>query len=206
MKPLTKRQHEIYDFIKVYRSNFGYAPTLEEIKHHFQLRSVATVHKHLSYLERKGFIKRDWNQSRSIQFKEEMDLVRSVEVPLLGLVAAGHPIEAITGHETMAIPPDLLGRRETYILQVKGNSMIEEQIRDGDYIIVESRTEAENGDVVVALIDNHEATVKKFYREPPDKVRLQPANPDMAPLILNSERVTIQGLVLGVIRKFRHGR
>ncbi|MBN2382705.1 transcriptional repressor LexA [bacterium] len=202
MKPLTKRQYEILDFIRDYRLKYGYAPTLEEIKLHFSLHSVATVHKHLTQLEQKGFIHRDWNQSRSIRLEPEPSEVAGVEVPLLGLVAAGLPIEAIAGNETITIPQDMLGRRETYVLRVKGDSMIDEQIRDGDFLIVESRAEAENGDVVVALINNYETTVKKFYREPPGRIRLQPANPAMQPLFFNSDQVTIQGLVLGVLRKF----
>jgi len=203
MKPLTKRQHEILEFIKSYSASNNYAPTLEEIKHYFRLRSVATVHKHLVQLERKGCIHRDWNQSRSIQLDVEKSAGASIDVPLLGLVAAGVPIEAVSGHETITIPQDMLGRHETYVLKVKGDSMIEEQIRDGDYLIVESRSDAENGDVVIALINDTEATVKKFFREPPDRIRLQPANPSMFPLIFNSQQVKIQGLVLGVLRKFQ---
>lgn len=202
MEPLTKRQRELLTFLKDYWREHGYAPTLEEMAGHFGLRSVATIHKHLSHLERKGFISRDWNQRRSIRFHEISGLTEIPEVPLLGVVAAGTPIEAVSEEESIAIPPDMLGRRETFVLRVRGESMIDEQIRDGDFIIVESRDDAENGDVVVALVNEVEATVKKFYREPPDMVRLQPANETMAPIIVNSKNVRIQGRVLGILRKF----
>lgn len=203
MEPLTKRQHEILKFIQDYISEHSYAPTLEDIKVRFNLRALSTVHKHLSSLAKKGAIKRQWNQKRSIQIVKNVSFEQAVEVPLLGYVAAGSPIDVVTGNETISIPSDMLGHRDTYVLRVKGNSMIDEQIRDGDYIIVEARTDAENGDVVVALINNIAATVKKFYREPPDKIRLQPANPDMEPIILRGDEVIVQGRVMGVLRKFR---
>lgn len=203
-QPLTKRQHEILIFLQDYIGTRGYAPTLEEIMRHFRLRSVATIHKHLSHLERKGAISRNWNQRRSVMFQETMQ-TGVVELPLLGYVAAGTPIEAVAEQETITIPHDMLGRRETYVLRVRGDSMIDEQIRDGDFIIVESRNEAQDGEVVVALVNGNEVTVKKLYREPPDMIRLQPANTSMLPIVLPAGQVIIQGVVMGILRKFRHG-
>ena len=136
---LTRRQKEILDFLTRYIERKGYAPTIEEIGDHFGLRSLATVHKHLTNLQKKGLIKRAWNRSRALELVPTEVTVRAVELPLLGRVAAGSPIEAISASETIFVPEDMVGRRETYVLQVKGDSMIEEQIRDGDYVIVENR-------------------------------------------------------------------
>ena len=126
---------------------------------------------------------------------------RAVELPLLGFVAAGMPIEAVAGTETIAVPDDLVGRRDTYVLRVRGSSMIDEQIRDGDYVIVEDRKTAENGEMVIALLGGTDATLKKFYREP-TVIRLQPANPTMQPIIVRPDDVQIQGVVVGVMRKY----
>ncbi|MGH9312256.1 MAG: transcriptional repressor LexA [Vicinamibacterales bacterium] len=201
MLPLTKRQREILDYLNEFIQDHGYAPSLEEIGRRFGLSSLATVHKHLTNLEEKGFIKRSWNRSRSVELVPTRTGGRALELPLLGYVAAGAPIEAIAGAETIAVPEDLAGRRDTYVLRVKGDSMIDEQIRDGDFVIVEDRKTAENGEMVIALVGGSDVTLKKFYREN-GRVRLQPANPAMQPLILDASQVQVQGVVVGVMRKY----
>lgn len=201
MTPLTKRQREILDFLNEFIQRHGYAPSLEEIGRRFSLSSLATVHKHLTNLQEKGFIKRAWNRSRSVELVPTRTGGRAVELPLLGYVAAGMPIEAVTGDESIAVPEDLVGRRDTYVLRVRGNSMIDEHIRDGDFVIVEDRKSAENGEMVIALLGGTDATLKKFYREP-DLVRLQPANPTMQPILVDPDHVQIQGVVVGVMRKY----
>lgn len=201
--PLTKRQKEILDYLQESLAENGYAPSFEEIASHFGFASLATVHEHLENLRKKGYIRKGYNQSRAIQLVSAPDQAGAVELPLLGNVAAGVPIEAIPDQETISVPEALLGRGgQNYVLRVKGDSMIDEQIRDGDYLIVNSRQTAQNGEMVVALVDNESATVKKFYREPGGKVRLQPANPTMEPLIFDAAAVTIQGIVVGVIRRY----
>lgn len=202
MVHLTRRQKEILDYVSEYLDDRGYAPTIEEIGEHFGLSSLATVHKHLSNLQEKGLIRRAWNRSRALELVPTTVQVQAVELPILGRVAAGTPIEAISGTETMWVPQDMLGRKETYVLQVRGESMIEEQIRDGDYVIVENRQVAHNGEMVIALIDGANATLKKFYREPDGRIRLQPANPTMEPIILDHVDLRIQGVVIGVLRKY----
>src|SRR5688500_11953716 len=201
MLPLTKRQREILDYLNDFIQQHGYAPSLEEIGRRFSLSSLATVHKHLTNLQEKGFIKRSWNRSRSVELIPARVGTRSVEVPLLGYVAAGSPIEAITGVETINVPEDLVGRRDTYVLKVKGDSMIDEQIRDGDYVIVEERKTAENGEMVIALLCGSDVTLKKFYKEN-GRVRLQPANSVMRPMIVDPALVQLQGVVVGVMRKY----
>src|SRR3990172_10049250 len=163
MLPLTKRQREILDYLNDFITQHGYAPSLEEIGRRFGLSSLATVHKHLTNLEEKGFIKRAWNRSRSVELLPTRAGGRALELPLLGYVAAGAPIEAVTGTETIAVPEDLVGKRDTYVLQVKGDSMIDEQIRDGDYVVVESRKSARDGEMVIALLDDDRVTLKKIY-------------------------------------------
>ena len=153
MLPLTKRQREILDYLNDFIQQHGYAPSLEEIGRRFSLSSLATVHKHLTNLQEKGFIKRAWNRSRSVELVPTRLGGRAVELPLLGYVAAGSPIEAVVGNETIAVPEDLVGKRDTYVLRVKGDSMIDEQIRDGDFVIVEDRRTADNGEMVIALLE-----------------------------------------------------
>jgi repressor LexA len=201
VQPLTKRQREILDYLNDFIQQHGYAPSLEEIGRRFQLSSLATVHKHLTNLQEKGFIRRAWNRSRSVELVPTRTSGRSVELPLLGYVAAGQPIEAIAGSETIAVPDDLVGKRDTYVLRVRGESMIDEQIRDGDFVIIEDRKTADNGEMVIALLKGHDVTLKKFYREN-GHVRLQPANPTMKPLVVAADDVTIQGVVIGVMRKY----
>jgi repressor LexA len=201
VQPLTKRQREILDYLQEFIQQHGYAPSLEEIGRRFSLSSLATVHKHLSNLQEKGFIRRSWNRSRSVELLSARTGQRAVELPLLGYVAAGAPIEALTTNETIAVPEDLIGRRETYVLRVKGDSMIEEQIRDGDFVIVEDRKTADNGEMVIALIRGTDVTLKKFYRDN-GRIRLQPANPAVQPIVLDPSHVQIQGVVVGVMRKY----
>ena len=153
MLPLTKRQREILDYLNDFIQQHGYAPSLEEIGRRFSLSSLATVHKHLTNLQEKGFIKRAWNRSRSVELVPTRLGGRAVELPLLGYVAAGSPIEAVVGNETLAVPEDLVGKRDSYVLKVRGDSMIDEQIRDGDYVIVEDRRTADNGEMVIALLN-----------------------------------------------------
>ena len=176
MLPLTKRQREILDYLNEFIQQHGYAPSLEEIGRRFSLSSLATVHKHLTNLQEKGFIKRAWNRSRSVEMVPTRPAAARVELPLLGYVAAGAPIEAVVGNETIAVPEDLVGKRDTYVLRVKGDSMIDEQIRDGDFVIVEDRRTADNGEMVIALLNGSDVTLKKLYREH-GRIRLQPANP-----------------------------
>lgn len=197
---LTKRQQEILEYLRQHIEAFGYAPSLEEIAHHLRLSSVATVHKHLSNLEKKGIIRRKWNRSRSVEVVENEGV--GCEVPLLGRVAAGRPIEAIEDADTISIPPDMLGRNRTYILQVIGDSMVDEGIKDGDYVIVEERREARNGETVVVLLEGEEVTLKKYYREGKN-IRLEPANPRMEAIHVSEENITVQGVVIGLLRKYR---
>src|SRR5262249_37581667 len=144
--PLTKRQREIFEYLNEFIHQHGYAPSLEEIGRKFGLSSLATVHKHLTNLQEKGFIKQAWNRSHSVEMAQAGSGGRAVELPLLGCVAAGAPIEAVASNETIAVPEDLAGRRDTYVLRVRGDSMIDEQIRDGDFVVVEDRKSADNGE------------------------------------------------------------
>jgi repressor LexA len=201
VQPLTKRQREILDYLQEFIQRHGYAPSLEEIGRRFALSSLATVHKHLTNLEEKGVIRRSWNRSRSVELVSAPAGQRALELPLLGYVAAGAPIEAVASAETIAVPEDLAGQRDTYVLRVKGDSMIDEQIRDGDYVVVEDRRTADNGEMVIALIGGTDVTLKKLYREH-GRVRLQPANPLVQPLVLDPAHVQIQGVVVGMMRKY----
>ncbi len=168
MLPLTKRQREILDYLQDFIQQHGYAPSLEEIGRRFGLSSLATVHKHLTNLQEKGFIKRAWNRSRSVEMIPTSSGGRSVDLPLLGYVAAGAPIEAVATNETIAVPEEMVGRRDTYVLRVRGNSMIDEQICDGDFVIIEDRKTAQNGETVVALLSGIGRHVEKaLSRERP---------------------------------------
>ena len=201
--PLTKRQKEILDHIESFIDQHGYAPSFEEIADAFGYSSLATVHEHLSNLERKGYIRKAYNESRSIELVGHPSSTGVVELPLLGAVAAGLPIEAIEQHETLAVPPDMVrSGGENFVLRVEGESMIDEQIRDGDYIVVNSQDTADDGQMVVALVGGDSATVKKLYRERDGRIRLQPANPAMRPIVEDPDNVRIQGVVVGVIRKY----
>jgi repressor LexA len=198
---LTKRQKQLFDFIDDYIAREGYAPTLEEIGAYFRLSSLATVHKHLSNLETKGLIRRKWNFSRAIELVPQRRSAVAVELPLLGYVAAGLPIEALETQDSFTVPGELVRRQNSFVLRVKGDSMVEDGILDGDYIVVEERASAENGETVVALMDG-EATVKRFYRDRGGRVRLVPANAAMSPIIAKEKDVTIRGVVVAVVRKY----
>jgi repressor LexA len=201
---LTPRQREVYDFVARFIEERGYAPTIAEIKERLGLRSPATVHQLLSALEDEALIRRVPHASRAIELVNESGADESNEIPLLGTVAAGRPIEAILSDETIAVPPDMVGRGHTFALRVRGDSMIDEQIREGDFIIVASGKTATNGQTVVALVNGSEATVKRFYKER-DRVRLEPANSNYEPIIVKPpDRLDIQGVVIGVIRKYRN--
>lgn len=202
MATLTKRQKQIVDYLDDYIAEHGYAPTLEEIGAEFRLSSPATVHKHLSNLEAKGLIRRKWNHSRAVELLPQRKKAEAVELPLLGQVAAGKPIEAIETAGTMMVPADLVRRENAYVLRVKGDSMIEDGILDGDFVVVEERPSPENGETVVALV-NGEATVKRFFREKGGKIRLQPANERMAPLVYREKEVISRGRVVAVVRRYR---
>jgi repressor LexA len=199
---LTRRQKEILDYLGRYIERRGYAPTIEEIGEHFGLSSLATVHKHLTNLQEKGLVKRAWNRSRALELVPTRVEVKAVELPLLGRVAAGTPIEAVQSTETIFVPEDMVGRRDTYVLQVKGDSMIDEQIRDGDYVIVEDRQTARDGEMVIALLEGENVTLKKLYRERDGRIRLQPANSALKPLFVESRSLKIQGVVIGVLRRY----
>lgn len=201
MATLTKRQKQLIDYLNNYISEHGYAPTLAEVGAYFGLSSLATVHKHLHNLEQKGFITRQHNHSRALEVSAS-DKGSRGRLKLLGQVAAGAPIEAVEGNETISVPDDFIRRDNTFCLRVKGDSMIEDGIRDGDYIIVEGRDSADNGETVVALIGN-EATVKKFFREPGGQVRLQPANATMDPIMVTEGDLAIRGVVVGLMRHYR---
>ena len=202
--PVTAKQRRIFEFIRRYIDSNQEPPTIAEIGKQFQMKSSASVHAVLTTLEREGLIKRTPNVSRGIQIvqQSESNGEEDNEVPLLGTVAAGQPIEAILTDDTVSVPKDLQGRGRTFALRVRGESMVEENIQDGDIIIVASQKTAENGQVVVALIDGNYATVKKFYREP-DFIRLEPANPQFKSIFIKTpERIQIQGVVKGLIRKY----
>ena len=199
---LTRRQHEILEYLRDHIADHGYAPSFEEISERFRFRSLATVHEHLTNLERKGYIRRAHNESRAIEIVPPQGQTGATELPLLGLVAAGEPIEALTEGDTLAVPDELLPRRgRSYVLRVRGQSMVDEQIRDGDYLVVHERSQADNGQTVIALVNGAGATVKRYYREPGGWIRLQPANETMAPLRAQEQDVIIQGIVVGVMRR-----
>jgi repressor LexA len=195
---LTRRQKEILDFIRAYREEHGISPTQREIREKFRLSSFGTVQKHLKRLEEKGALKRDWNRSRGISPAELRPASR--EVPLLGRIAAGHPIEPFPDEETIEVPASLLGKGEHFVLRVRGDSMVEDGIRDGDYVVVCRRSSAENGQTVVALVRG-EATLKRYYADG-TRVRLQPANSAMVPITVDARDVTVQGVLTGLIRNY----
>jgi repressor LexA len=205
---LTKKQRQILDYVESFVETNGYSPSYEEIADHFGYNSLATVHEHLTNLEQKGFLRKNYNKSRSLEVVRADLHAPALELPLLGQVAAGLPIEAVEDvHETVTVPHDMVRRGENYVLKVRGDSMIDEQIRDGDFIIVNSRNTADNGEMVVALVMDGvtvggSATVKKFFRESGGRIRLQPANEMMQPMYFPADSVQIQGIVVGVIRKY----
>lgn len=209
---LTRRQKEFLDFLIGFTDTKGYSPSYEEIACALDLASLATVHKHVSALETKGYLRRGFNQSRSIEvspkyLQEHREhktarLPAAPDVPLLGRIAAGSPVEAIQGNERLTFQ-DFVADDSTFALEVRGESMIEDHICNGDYVLVERKSEAKDGDIVVALIDGTDATLKRFYREPDGFIRLQPANSSMRPIRVTPAALQIQGRVLAVLRKFK---
>jgi repressor LexA len=198
---LTRRQREVYDFIRDFVAQNGYSPSLEEIGAHFNLSSVATVHKHVQHLVEKRFLRKAWNRSRSIE-PVEPPSSGLVSLPLLGTVAAGMPIEAVEVTETIDVPRALVSKRgESFVLRVSGDSMIDDQICDGDFVIVESRSEARDGDTVVALVGGSDVTLKRLFRDGP-KVRLEPANAALDAIEVPAEDVLVRGVVRGLIRRY----
>jgi repressor LexA len=201
--PLTKRQREILTYLSAYSEQNGFAPSFEEIAEHFDYNSLATVHEHLTNLERKGYIKRHYNESRAIEILPSEATPKAIELPLLGSVAAGMPIEAFEDNETFSVPDSFIGRGGNhYVLRVRGNSMVDEQIKDGDFVVVNQRERADNGEMVIALIQGNSATVKKYYRERDGRIRLQPANETMQPIYVHENDIAIQGIVVGVLRRY----
>jgi SOS regulatory protein LexA len=205
---LTRRQQQILEFIEDFHSRKGLTPTHREICEQFGYSSYGTVHKHLKLLQQKGFLRRDWNQKRGLEIVRSprsagVDDNPLREVPFFGRIAAGRPIEAISGEERLTVPPSLMrgGVGDHYVLQVVGDSMIEEGIHDGDLVVVQSSEQADKGEMVVALIDGEEATLKRFFPEG-KKVRLQPSHPTMKPLVYPGDSVQVQGIVVGLMRKF----
>lgn len=200
---LYKRQREILDFISQFIQKHGFSPTLQEIADALGLSSLATVHEHLEALVKKKVIKRYQGAVRGIKVLEEKiaAALEGIELPLIGYIAAGEPIEAIEDpSDTVSVSPTLLsGKKRAFILQVRGDSMIEEGILDGDYVVIEQQETADNGDIVVALLDNGLATLKRFFKET-SRIRLEPANSQMPPIF--ATRVKIQGKVVGVIRRY----
>jgi len=206
---LTKRQKEVLDFIASFVEEHGYSPSYEEVAAGLRLASLATVHKHISTLEAKNYLRRGYNQSRSVEltprYQQELQQRRSeqaLEFPLAGRIAAGSPVEAIPGQDKLVLS-DFAGHADTYALEVRGDSMIDDHICSGDYVLVERITEPRDGDIVVALVNGTEATLKRFYREPNGMARLQPANAAMEPILVPLSALQIQGRVLAVLRKYR---
>ncbi|MBZ5520778.1 MAG: transcriptional repressor LexA [Acidobacteriia bacterium] len=205
---ITKRQRQVYDFIHDFVQEHGYSPSFEEIGAGMGLSSLATVHKHVSNLETKGLLKRDYNRSRSIDVLPMRGLLKKmpprppaeITLPLLGRIAAGQPIEAVQHPETISLG-DITRSKDVFVLQVKGESMRDEHIVDGDYVLVEKANTARDGEIVVALVEGTDATLKRMYREGA-KIRLQPSNSAMAPIMVPAKSVQVQGRVIGVLRKY----
>lgn len=205
---LTKRQKQVLDFIAGFVDDNGYCPSYEEIARGLELASLATVHKHISVLESKSYLKRGFNQSRSLELsakyvqEQRRQKPTAAEVPLLGRIAAGSPVEAVEQREVLNLA-DFAGDSRTFALEVRGNSMIDDHICDGDLILLEKVEEAHDGDIVVALVSGSETTLKRFYREREGVVRLQPANSTLKPILAPAQDVQIQGRLLAVLRKYK---
>src|SRR5262245_37531094 len=204
---ITKRQRQVYDFISGFVQKNGYSPSFEEIGDGMGLSSLATVHKHVTNLEKKGLLKRDYNRSRSIDvlpvrglFKRQQRTPSDIALPLMGRIAAGQPIEAVENPETISLG-DITRSKDVFVLQVKGESMKDEHIVDGDYVLVEKTETARDGEIVVALIEGTDATLKRLYREGTN-IRLQPSNVTMKPIVVPAKSVQVQGRVVGVLRKY----
>ncbi len=205
---LTRRQKEVMDFLSEFITRNGYSPSYEEIATGLGLASLATVHKHVQALESKQYLRRNYNHSRSLEvsdryFSEERARlpIASRSVPLLGGIAAGLPVEAVSNPEVLQFS-DFIGHEETFALKVRGESMIDDHICNGDFVLVEKTGSVRNGDIVVALVDGSETTLKRYYADPDGRVRLQPANASMSPIFVDPARLEIQGRVLAVMRKY----
>lgn len=203
---LTKRQKEVLDFIASFVEDNGYSPSYDEIARALHLASLATVHKHVEALQSRNYLRRAFNQSRSLDvspeyLRERRGAGASGEVPLAGRIAAGTPVEAIPGQDTLQFA-DFTGKGNTFALQVRGESMIEDHICDGDFVLVERTGEVVDGEIIVALVNNSDATLKRFYREKDGRIRLQPANASMPPIYVQPADLEIQGRVLSVLRKY----
>jgi repressor LexA len=203
---LTKKQRKTLDFITTFIEQKGYSPSYREIANGLKLNSVATVAQHIDTLVEKGFLEKGNNSARSLIPVEEVEASINepgVGLPILGMIAAGSPIETISGHkETLEVPAFMVGTKNSYVLQVRGQSMIEDGIHDGDYVVVQEKQVPSNGDTVVALINDGEATLKKYYKEK-GHIRLQPANSSMEPIIVKPDTpIKIQGVLIGLIRKY----
>lgn len=202
MTYLTERQRDILQYIRESQRERGVAPTHREICEAFGFSSYGTVYKHLSILQKKGLIRKDWNQKRGVELVEQPAVEESGarQLPFFGYIAAGRPLEVAPGDEMVVVPDQLTGRGENFVLKVRGESMIEDGIYDGDFVIITQRETAQNGEMVVANVAG-EVTLKRFYRDG-NRVRLQPANSAMAPIFARAEDVTIQGIVVGLMRRF----
>jgi repressor LexA len=207
---LTKRQKEVLDFIADFVEQHGYSPSYEELAHGLNLASLATVHKHIQALESRNYLRRQFNQSRSLDVapkylqerKSSRKSAQPLVIPLAGRIAAGAPVEAVQGQDSIQFA-DFAGKGETFALQVSGDSMIEDHIMSGDYVLVERTGQARDGEIVVALVGGMETTLKRLYHEPGARVRLQPSNSSMQPIFVNAAEVQIQGRVLAVLRKYK---
>src|SRR6516225_2480228 len=202
---ITKRQRQVYDFISEFVQRNNYTPSYQEIGQGLGLSSLATVHKHITNLEKKGLLNRDYNRSRSIdlippkgRLKQAMSINTGMLLPLMGRIAAGQPIEAIERPESISLA-DFVRSKEVFVLEVRGDSMQDEHIMDGDYVLVEKTKVARNGELVVALVNGDDTTLKRFYKEG-DSIRLQPSNATMQPIIVPAAAVELQGKVIGVLR------
>jgi repressor LexA len=206
MKYVTERQRDILNFIREFHRQRGVAPTHREICDHFGFSSYGTVYKHLSLLQKKGLIRRDWNQKRGVEVVDEpepkpkADASNTRELPLFGYIAAGRPLEVEVSDETISVPEHLTSRGENYVLKVRGDSMVDDGILDGDLVIIARRERADNGEMVVANV-NGEVTLKRIYKEG-ERVRLQPANSMMSPIYAAAREVAVQGVVVGLMRRF----
>ncbi|MFI5197807.1 MAG: transcriptional repressor LexA [Thermoanaerobaculia bacterium] len=198
---LTPKQKEILDFIRAYRQKRGLSPTQREICEEFGYSSFGTLQKHIKLLLEKGVLVRDWNKRRSLVLAEENKPAGAVEIPLAGRIAAGQPIEPEPEGETVAVPEVLTRKGQNYVLRVNGSSMIDDGIHDGDFVVVNKREKASNGEMVAALL-NGEATLKRFYREADGRIRLQPANERMSPIWVSEGDLKVQGVVVGLMRKY----
>jgi len=206
---LTRRQKQVMDLIAQFVDEHGYSPSYEELAQGLNLASLATVHKHISALTTKNYLKRSFNHSRSLELgpkyvqenRRQRDAA-TLEIPLLGRIAAGRPVEAVADRATLSFA-DFIGHPDTYALEVRGESMIDDHICDGDMVLLERATEVHDGEIVVALVGGSETTLKRFYREAGDKVRLQPANAAIEPIIVPAADVQIQGRLLAVLRKYK---